>query len=583
MFLDGLLGCRRCPISQERMRVVPGYGDHAAKIMIVGQSPGLEEDQSGRPMVGRSGEYLSTQLRSMGVDLDRQCFRTNVNHCHPHDNREAKPAEIRACMPFLEEEIRTVNPTVILAMGGAALKALLPGESTSITQVRGHVYTRYLYGRNRYVIPCLHPAAVLRNRPAHEPDFRKDLRIAIGIARTGTYQTKALPFRRERATLDELLQAATLPEWGFDLETDTGNGADDDGNETYSNDQGMRGARIIGVGICAEPGNGLYYPFATDEESENVMQELKTFLEDPNIHKIVSNAKFERHICAGYGINLTNWDDTLLMAWVAGDYPLGLKDGFHRAYGLEMIRIDKFYKQGFKRKDRVTGSYVVDMRAAQDDDPSAVAEYAAQDPDASLRLYNVLRPLLEERNLWKLYREVEVPFNDIIIEVERNGIFFEPAALEEAAINLETGLAEVKARITEVLGQEINPGSWQQVQRALYDIPTPYRIPEFKVTRAQKNPRPTDKTSLAIHSANPLVRDILTAKAISKMQGTYIEALPKWMDAKGRIHAEYKQASVATGRLSSARPNATNIPARKRDDTSVDIDGSLIRKGFIAP
>jgi DNA polymerase-1 len=104
----------------------------------------------------------------------------------------------------------------------------------------------------------------------------------------------------------------------------------------------------------------------------------------------------------------------------------------------------------------------------------------------------------------------------------------------------------------------------------------------FKETKRQK-PMPTDKVSLAPYSSNPLVRDILTYKAIAKMQGTYIEALPRWQDDAGRIHGEYKQASVSTGRLASANPNMTNIPARKRDDLSVDVDGSLIRHAFIAP
>lgn len=595
MFLPGLLGCKLCPLSETRNRVVPGFGNHDAKIMIVAQSPGVEEDRLGRPLIGNSGKFLTEQLVSMGYDLDKIAFKTNVNHCRPPDDRPAKPAEMRACRPFLDLEGERVDPTVIFAMGGAALQALLPDESTSVQTIRGHVYERELWGKVRYVIPMLHPAFVLRNPVAHKMTFRADLRLGLDIAAKGYFKSTAVPFRKTVATLAEIKEVIQSPLWGFDLETDTGNGADDDGDEMYENDQGLRGARIIGVGVCATPGNGLYLPFEDDFQAEEILSTVfKSALEHPARIKVVSNAKFERHICAGYGINLTAWEDTLLMAYVAGDYPLGLKDGFHKATQIEMQRIKTFYDRGFKRKDPRTDRYVVDMRAAQDADFPSVVAYAAQDPDASLRLFHVLKRLLVERKLWSLYRDLEVPFNDVVLDVERNGFLFDAAALDVAAADLRAGLETVYARIMEVVdphapaadkknkGVRFNPGSWQQVQKALYIWPTPYRIPPFRETKNQKA-MPTDKTSLAIYSSNPFIKDLLTYKAIAKMIGTYIEALPNWQDDAGRIHGEYKQATVATGRLAGANPNMTNIPARKRDDLAVVVNGSLIRNAFVAP
>ena len=392
-----------------------------------------------------------------------------------------------------------------------------------------------------------------------------------------------------KKSLTEIKEALEYPTFGFDLETDTGNGADDDDNEMYENDQGMRGAKVIGVGFCAVPGNGLYLPFEDDEMGEEVMRSLREPLEDPFKTKIVSNAKFERHICYGYGIDLQNWEDTMLMAWVAGDYPLGLKDGFHKATQIEMQKIKTFYDRGYKRKDPRSGKYVVDMRAAQDADFPSVAAYAAQDPDASLRLFYVLKDLLVKRNLWDLYKNLEVPFNDVVVEVERNGFLFDASRLDAAAVDLRAGLDQMTADIKEMLGdyyftkkEGFNPGSWQQCQDAFYRWDTPYKIPPFKETKRQK-PMPTDKVSLAIHSSNKLIRAVLTYKAIDKMFGTYIEALPRWQDKEGRIHGDLKQASVSTGRLASANPNMTNIPARKRDDLAVEVNGALIRDAFIAP
>ncbi len=256
------LGCRRCPLASSRQRIVWGYGNHHARLMFVGQSPGAEEDSSGRPLVGASGQFLAAVLRALKFDLDSEAFRTNVNHCHPPGNRQCTPAEMKACRPLLEWEIETVDPDVIVALGAAAYKALLPEEKSPITAVRGHVFVRTVCGRERVIIPALHPAAVLRNRPAHERAFLADIGKAVKIARSGKLveETMALPFRRTPGTLKELLQAAQADIFGFDLETTTGI---DEGND-------LRWARVIGVGICAEPGNGIYY--ACDPEQAPIWQ-----------------------------------------------------------------------------------------------------------------------------------------------------------------------------------------------------------------------------------------------------------------------------------------------------------------------
>lgn len=570
------LGCRRCPLAETRQRIVWGYGPRTARLMIVGQSPGAEEDARGRPLVGASGSYLASILKALKFDLDREAFRTNVNHCHPPGNRQCTPQEIRACRDLLEYEIETVNPDVIVALGAVAFKALVPGESAAITHARGQVYRREVCGRERLVVPTLHPAAVLRNKPAHERSFISDLRKAVQLVRTGKLldETAAVPFREQPGTLDELLEAVKAPVWGFDLETTTGI---DEGGD-------LRWASVIGIGVCAAPGNGIYVPLQTREEAAAAMEALKPYLEDETRLKVITNAKFERHICRNYGIEIRNFDDTLLMAWILGDFPLGLKDGYHKAFGVEMQRIEEFQKRGFRRKNPLSGKNVVDMEAAQAADPLQVAKYAAQDPDATLRLYGVLKQLLRQRGLWELYKELEVPFNDVILDMERTGMHFSPEALKEAAAEVERGYEEVATRLRAVAGEDFNVNSPKQVQELLYgEAAGEWRLQPLREKDGIEQ-RPTDAVSLAVHASNPLVKDVLTARAVLKLKGTYIDRLPRWISPKtGRIHPEYRQAAVATGRLSSANPNATNIPSRKRQDVSVSIDGSLIRKGFTAP
>lgn len=582
--LGNLVSCRRCDLAGGRLKVVPGFGPVPCSIMIVAQSPGNDEENAPvpKPFVGRSGQYLNHLLGRLGCNLDRDVFRTNVNKCHPYGNKKCSPAQVRACAPWLEMEIELVDPDVIICVGDSAYKALMPEETSSITQIRGNVYKRHLLGRDRFVIPTVHPSFVMRNTIAYEPWLMADLRKALQVARDGHYTPPSAGFRKHAATWDEVLEAVKAPRWGFDLETDTGNGDD-----VYENDQGMRGARIIGLGVCAEPGNGLYYPFADDDEAYELTRQLKPYLESRDHQKIVSNAKFELHVTSNYGITIhpDSWEDTMLLAWLAGDYPLSLKDGFHRATGIEMIRIKSFFDRGFKRKDMRkgrSGTYVVDLRAAQDFDPDSVVEYAAQDADASLRLYDHLIPILTERGLIDLY-QMEREATYVVLEMEREGFLFRPELLADAERNLRDGYVSTIAALKDILGWELNPNSPIQVRKALYQEPTPYRLQPFPITRTNDNQYPTDKTSLGEYSANTLVSGVLTGRAVKKMIGTYIEALPRWMDAQGRIHAEFKQTGAETGRISSNNPNITNIPSRKRDDIPLEIDGALIRRAFVAP
>ena len=580
LVFPGMLGCQRCGLAEGRIRVVPGFGPTDAKVMLVAQSPGDTEALKGRPLIGVSGQLLARYCSIIGWDLDKDIYRTNVNKCHPPKNRVCSRSEITACKPWLEQEIATVDPLIIIACGDTAYKSFLPDETSKITQIRGNVYTRVIGGKRRYVIPTVHPAAVGRNELAYGKLFLGDLRKAKAIADSGTYEVPASTFRKTRADWDEILDAvSSCSEFGFDLETDTGS-ADDPSDE--DDDQGMRRAGIVGLGLCTQPGDGLYYSFEDDDEAYTKTRELRRWLEDPRLPTIVSNAKFERHILRGYGIELQGWEDTMLLAWIAGDFPLGLKDGFHRAFGIEMQKIDLFKKLGFTKKHPVTGKVMPDMRAATSENPWKVAEYAAQDPDASLRLYRYLVPIIKERKLWDIYEHIEKPFTDVIMAMEENGFLFDPNALTIARAMVIAQRYESEQYLYNMNGGEMNLNSVPQKVALLYHGKHPYRIPPIQ-ERDGSLSYPTDRVQLARYNTNPVVRALLTYNAMDKLMGTYINKLPLWMDKSGRIHAEFRQTGAETGRISSTNPNITNIPSRKREDIDGGVDGSHIRYGFIAP
>lgn len=165
--------CTRCELAKERTQVVPGTGPGTARMMLVGEAPGAEEDRQGEPFVGAAGRLLNRLLQANGLSRE-EVFITNVVACRPPGNRAPRASEIRAHAPWLEEQIRLVKPQLILTLGRSALGYFLPGAK--VTQLRGVPRTVEREGWRIALLPLLHPAAALRAPDllaALEADFAK--------------------------------------------------------------------------------------------------------------------------------------------------------------------------------------------------------------------------------------------------------------------------------------------------------------------------------------------------------------------------------------------------------------------------
>ena len=169
-------GCTRCRLHQSRTQVVFGQGDPHADLMFVGEAPGFHEDRQGIPFVGPSGQLLNRLLE--GIGLRRQdVYICNVVKSRPPQNRDPQPDEIAACRPWLDAQIRLVDPKVVVTLGNFAAKTLLE-TTTGITRLRGQTYPF----QGRVLLPTFHPAAALHAQgrrtagpsplEAMEDDFR---------------------------------------------------------------------------------------------------------------------------------------------------------------------------------------------------------------------------------------------------------------------------------------------------------------------------------------------------------------------------------------------------------------------------
>ena len=155
--------CRRCGLWQGRQRVVISRGDPGARLMLIGEAPGAQEDATGLPFVGRAGQLLDQLLADANLDSNRDLFICNVVKCRPANNRKPTGAEMAACRPWLDRQISLVNPPLILLAGASALEGVL-GIRGGITKLRGQ--WRQGSGEalaGRWLMPMFHPSYLLRN------------------------------------------------------------------------------------------------------------------------------------------------------------------------------------------------------------------------------------------------------------------------------------------------------------------------------------------------------------------------------------------------------------------------------------
>jgi DNA polymerase len=154
--------CHRCDLGATRTYAVVGRGNPQAPIMVVGEGPGQNEDETGMPFVGRAGQLLEKILASVQLDSERDVYISNIVKCRPPGNRTPTTDESAACLPYLMEQIRLVDPQIILLTGATAVKGLT-GEKRGITKIRG----QWLEWEGRLCMPIFHPAYLLRN-PSRE-------------------------------------------------------------------------------------------------------------------------------------------------------------------------------------------------------------------------------------------------------------------------------------------------------------------------------------------------------------------------------------------------------------------------------
>jgi len=196
-------GCTRCRLHQSRTQVVFGQGDPHADLMFVGEAPGFHEDRLGLPFVGPSGQLLNRLLEGIGLRRD-DVYICNVVKSRPPQNRDPQPDEIAACRPWLDAQIRLVDPKVVVTLGNFAAKTLLE-TTTGITRLRGRTHPF----QGRVLLPTFHPAAALHAQgrrtagPSPLEAMEGDFRVLAELLAAAKPAPEPEPAPEEAALVDE--------------------------------------------------------------------------------------------------------------------------------------------------------------------------------------------------------------------------------------------------------------------------------------------------------------------------------------------------------------------------------------------
>jgi DNA polymerase-1 len=341
-------------------------------------------------------------------------------------------------------------------------------------------------------------------------------------------------------------------------------------------------AELCGFSLALAPNEACYVPLshrqggdgaagglfqgeiAPDQIGESAaLAAIKPLLEDAGVLKIGQNLKFDWQIFAVRGIEIKPYDDTMLMSYVvdAGRSDHGLDPLARRYFDHQTIDFNEVTKAG---KTKVTFDCVEIAKAT---------EYAAEDADATLRLWQVLKPRLPAEHVLNVYETLERPLLRVLAHMERRGVAVDRQVLSRLSGEFAQEAAGLEAEINKLAGEPVNVGSPKQIGDILFGK---LGLPGGTKTKTGQWATGARMLEDLAEQGHKLPQKILDWRQVAKLKSTYTDALPGFVNpTTHRVHTSYALAATTTGRLSSSEPNLQNIPVRTED-------GRKIRRAFIA-
>ena len=343
--------------------------------------------------------------------------------------------------------------------------------------------------------------------------------------------------------------------------------------DTETNSLDTMVADLVGISLSFKIGEAFYIPLAHKNKldplvkkqlnSKDVLATIKPYLEDSTIKKIGQNIKYDYRIFLKYGIKMTSMEDTMLMS-----YALDAGKNRHNMDLLSEIHLQhktiSFKDVAGIGKAQVTFD-LVDIEQAKN--------YACEDADVTLRLYEFFEQRLFGENVLNVYENLEKPLIKILSSMENNGIKIDQNILGKLSKKFEIEIQNLEKKIFKISGEEFNIASPKQLGDIIYD--------KLKIAGTKKTKKGNLATNVSVlenlaDQGHEFPKLILNWRQKSKLKNTYTDTLPTYINNKTkRVHTSFLLAATTTGRLASANPNLQNIPIK-------NIEGKEIRSAFIS-
>jgi DNA polymerase-1 len=545
--------CIGCPFPHGKL--VGARGAPASPLVIVGESPGVNEIKTGLPFVGPSGEILNQTLKGY-EHLDP--FITNAHMCFPGTTASKTPEKVasavRCCTQRLREEIGSFPHEAILALGNAAMWGLTGEFNSKITQIRGKVFSSQLAAKG--IIAAVHPSFLLRGGGSFR-QFTADVDYAAALASgKRDYRSYIIPKFEVLSSEQEIISLAkNLDDNYVAADSETG------GYEGFDH---LRD-RILSSGFCMDP-NLVYV----------VPAELTTFthhLFSTAARFVWHNGKFDAKFFRAGGVpNVRVDEDTMLLSYAA-DETKGLHD-------LEQVCSDILGMPDWKYMikpylEAARNSHPKGYVVTYADIPLPVLyDYMSRDISGTLQVFPFMREhVRKDKHLEKLYTRVLLPTSEYLVWVEEAGMALDLQQVNDNDNRLQAECDKYRDAINyfgaTVGVPDTNPNSPIQLAHLLYDV---LKLePKDNRGRLIKT-RSTDEETLdKLPAEHPVVIALKRYRKVKKAHSTYVipakdhldskrKLVKGWANIDGRVHTTYKIPGTATGRLASENPNLLNIP-----------------------
>ena len=334
--------------------------------------------------------------------------------------------------------------------------------------------------------------------------------------------------------------------------------------DTETTDVNTINAKIVGLSFAVEESEAFYIPFDKDfNKQKELLNEFKQVFENEEIIKIGQNIKFDILILKNYDVNVKGkLFDTMIAHYLLEPELRHNLDYLADIYlDYKTIHIDELI--GKRGKNQLSMNQV---------NINKIKDYACEDADVTLKLKNIFYPKLNDNNLIDLFDNIEMPLVYVLADMEFYGVSINTKSLNEYSIELQTEIAKVQEEIYKLSGKEFNISSPKQLGEILFDD---LKIDSKPKKTKTKQYSTGEEVLKKYKDKHPIINLILDFRGLTKLNSTYVEALPKLINEKtGKIHTSYNQAIASTGRLSSTNPNLQNIPIR-------DSRGKEVRKAFV--